>query len=81
MATKKVVDSTTAVIHAKTGEAMIEPTVRVIIPELQDQSTEVAVDQTEVVTINGVSTRIKRGEYVDVKVPVFLQLKQRYPNI
>ena len=81
MATKKVVDSTTAVIPAKTGEAMIEPTVRVIIPELQDQSTEIAVDQTEVVTINGVSTRIKRGEYVDVKVPVFLQLKQRYPNI
>jgi hypothetical protein len=40
-----------------------------------------AIDQTETVTINGVNTRIKRGEYVDVKVPVFLQLKQRFPSI
>ena len=24
---------------------------------------------------------VKRGEHVDVKVPVFLQLKQRYPNL
>ena len=81
-ATKKAVaDATTAVLQPKNANPMTEPTVRVMIPELHDQSTEVAVDQTEVVTINGVTTRIERGKYVDVKVPVFLQLKQRYPNL
>lgn len=58
-----------------------EPTVRVFIPKLEDQESDVEVDQTEYVTINGTTTAVKRGEYVDVKVPVFMQLKQRYPNI
>jgi len=80
MATKKA-DTTTAVLQPKPNANVIEPTVRVFIPKLVDQSTEVAVDQTEVVIINGKATRIKRDEYVDVKVPVFLQLKQRYPNL
>ena len=31
--------------------------------------------------INGKVTQIRRGEYVDVKVPVFLQLLNRYPNL
>ena len=35
----------------------------------------------ENVIINGTVTQIRRGEYVDVKVPVFMQLKQRYPNL
>ena len=81
MATKKVNDTTAAVIQPDAGDVIIEPTVRVIIPRSEDQDTSVKVDQTETVTINGKTTRIKRGEYVDVKVPVFLQLKQRYPNI
>lgn len=58
-----------------------EPTVRVFLPKLEDQETDVEVDQTEYVTINGHTTAVKRGEYVDVKIPVFMQLKQRYPNI
>lgn len=62
-------------------EAEQEPTVRIFIPKLEDQESDVEVDQTEYVTINGVTTAVKRGEYVDVKVPVFMQLKQRYPNI
>lgn len=58
-----------------------EPTVRVFIPMQENDDSGVTIDQTETVIINGNVTRIKRGEYVDVKVPVFLQLKNRYPNI
>lgn len=81
MATKKVTDATAAIIPPKAEPTMQEPTVRVFIPIAQDQASDVKIDQTESVTINGVTTLIRRGEYVDVKVPVFLQLKQRYPNI
>lgn len=84
MATEKktaVVDSTAVAIKKDENEAKFEPTVRVYLPVKEDQASDLAVDQTETVTINGVNTRIKRGEYVDVKVPVFLQLKQRFPGI
>ena len=58
-----------------------EPTVRIFLPLLEDGGAEINTDQTENVIINGKVTQIRRGEYVDVKVPVFLQLKQRYPNL
>ena len=58
-----------------------EPTVRVFLPLLEESGAEISTDQTENVIINGKVTQIRRGEYVDVKVPVFLQLKQRYPNL
>lgn len=58
----------------------VEPVVRIFLP-LCEADGEVNVDQTENVIINGVVTQIRRGEYVDVKVPVFMQLKQRYPNL
>ena len=58
----------------------VEPVVRIFLP-LVEADGEVNVDQTENVIINGVVTQIRRGEYVDVKVPVFMQLKQRYPNL
>ena len=59
----------------------LEPVVRICLPIVEETSPEVKADQTENVIINGVVTQIRRGEYVDVKVPVFLQLKQRYPNL
>ncbi len=59
----------------------LEPTVRIFLPLAEETGTEVHVDQTENVIINGVVTQIRRGEYVEVKVPVFMQLKQRYPNL
>lgn len=80
-ATKNVNDATAAVISEKNDGVMLEPTVRIILPLAEDQGSDVAIDQTETVIINGKVTQIRRGEYVDVKVPVFLQLKQRYPNI
>lgn len=56
-------------------------TVRIILPLLEEGDTDTKVDQTETVVVNGVVTRIRRGEHVDVKVPVFLQLKNKYPNL
>ena len=50
-----------------------------VIPSANE--SDIKMEQTETVVINGKVTQIKRGEYVDVKVPVFLQLKQRYPSI
>ena len=58
-----------------------EPTVRVFIPLAEEDGADINVDQTEQVILNGVVTQIRRGEYVDVKAPVFMQLKQRYPNL
>lgn len=58
-----------------------EPTVRVFIPLQEQDDSSLAVEQVEYVTINGDTTAIKRGEYVDVKVPVFIQLRNRYKNI
>lgn len=58
-----------------------EPTVRIFLPLLEESGADTHVDQTENVIINGNVTQIRRGEYVDVKVPVFLQLKKRYPNL
>ena len=58
-----------------------EPTVRIFLLLLEESGADTHVDQTENVIINGKVTQIRRGEYVDVKVPVFLQLKKRYPNL
>ena len=66
---------------AKKTNMTVEPTVRIFLPLLEDNGAEINTDQTENVIINGKVTQIRRGEYVDVKVPVFLQLKQRYPNL
>ena len=65
----------------KTAKVTMEPVVRIMLPLLEENGTEAAVDQTENVIINGKVTQIRRGEYVDVKVPVFMQLKQRYPSL
>ena len=58
-----------------------EPRVQIILPRLQDESSNVKVDQTEHVTINGKTTLIRRGVYVDVPVSVFCALKVKYPNL
>lgn len=75
-------DLTVAVPKAQKVE---EPRVRVLLPLLEDDGSGVTVDQYEHVSISNESgdnfVRVKRGEYVDVTVPVFLQLKQRYPNL
>lgn len=57
-----------------------ETTVRITLP-LVEEGDGLKVDQTEQVVINGKMTNIRRGIPVDVKVPVFMLLKQRYPLI
>ena len=66
---------------AKKTKIMMTPVVRICLPLAEETGAEARVDQTENVIINGTVTQIRRGEYVEVKVPVFLQLKQRYPNL
>lgn len=68
-------------MSVKKTNVVVEPTVRIFLPLVEETGTEVTVDQTENVIINGKVTQIRRGEYVDVKIPVFMQLKQRYPNL
>jgi len=58
-----------------------EPTVQIYLPLLEQDESGAKVDQTEHVTINGDTTIIQRGVYVNVKVPVFLALKVKYPNL
>lgn len=55
--------------------------VRIYLPEIESSSEGVKVDQYEHVTVNGETTLVRRGEYVDVTPDVFIQLKNRYKNI
>ena len=58
-----------------------EPRVPVYLPLLEEDKSGVKVDQFEHVTINGETTLIKRGVHVDVSVPVYIQLKNKFPGI
>ena len=58
-----------------------EPRVRVYLPLLESEGAGVHIDQYEHVTINGETTLVRRGEYVDVTVPVFIQLKNKVPHL
>ena len=61
------------------------PTVRIFLPELEEEGSGVAVDQYEHVTIANEEKEqtywIHRGEWVEVPVPVFVLLKDRYPKL
>ena len=76
----KINDGISAAIAPKTDKND-EAKVTVFIPLLEDQGSDVAADQTVTVTINGMVTQIRRGEHVDVKVPVFLQLRNQFPTL
>lgn len=58
-----------------------EPRVRVYLPLLESEGAGVNIDQYEHVTVNGETTLVRRGEYVDVTVPVFIQLKNKFPHL
>lgn len=61
------------------------PYVRIILPKLMDDGGDKKVDQFEHVSIaNEMGEKVfyvKRGEWVDVPVPVFMVLKARYPEL
>lgn len=88
MATAKkenIFDDSITVVAEEKKEGYKGPTVRVFLPKLEEEGSGIRVDQYEHVTIGNEQgeTRwfIKRGEYIDVPVPVFVVLKDRYPNI
>ena len=58
-----------------------EPRVRVYLPLLESEGAGVHIDQYEHVTVNGETTLVRRGEYVDVTDPVFIQLKNKFPHL
>ena len=59
-----------------------QPRVRIMLPMPPETGSGMKIDPYEHVTINGEKPiYVKRGEYVDVTVPVFLQLRNKYPNI
>lgn len=61
------------------------PMVDVFIPRLEEAGGGMKTDQYEHVTIANEHKekcyKVLRGERVEVPVPVFLALKERYPNI
>ena len=75
----KSIDGITAEIHKE--ETPEIPRVRIFLPPLEEDGTGLKVDPYEHVTINGETTLVKRGVHVDVTVPVFLQLRNKFPNI
>lgn len=87
-ATKKsdeVFDGLTIVAEEKNAVPK-EQTVSVFIPALEDSGSEgIKVDQYEHVTIaNEVKEncyKVLRGEFVQVPVSVYIQLKNKYPKL
>jgi len=85
MATKEVInDGITAAIPIVENTTKI-PTVTVFIPlppgTDQEDIDAGRVDPYEHVTVNGKTTYVKRGENVDVSIPVYMQLRNKYPRI
>ena len=73
-------DELTVASTAKTVKPAV-PRVRICLPLNENDTSGLKVDPYEHVTVNGVTTLIKRGEYVDVTVPVYMQLRNRFPTI
>ena len=58
------------------------PRVKIFIPEPPGSDDEtVKIDRYEHVTIGNETTLVRRGEHVEVTVPVFLQLRNKYPKL
>lgn len=87
MAKKDLLANAELTTAVKKDEKKYEgPTARVFLPELENSGDEgVKVDQYEHVTLaNEVGRqvyRVHRGEWVDVPVPVFIALKEKYPKL
>ena len=58
------------------------PRVLVFIPKPIEAEAGIKVDPYEHVTINGEPpVYVMRGEWVSVTIPVFMQLRNKYPNL
>ena len=78
-------DDTMTVKIAEKQKSYSGPMVTVYLPKLEDEGNGVKVDQYVHVTIANEYREwtwyVKRGERVDVPVPVFVQLKNQFPDI
>lgn len=61
--------------------AVAEPRVSIFIHRNADDESGEKVDPFERVTINGEGTNVMRGERVEVTIPVFVQLRNKFPNL
>ena len=76
-----VQDGITSVVPIQVKEDHT-PRVRVILPAPPEAESGLKVDPYEHVIINGEpAVYVMRGVPVDVTVPVYMQLRNRYPNI
>lgn len=82
---KEIMNDPLTFIETPKEEGPKWPMVPVFIPALEDSGNGMKVDQYEHVTIANEQKedcyKVLRGERVEVPVPVFLQLKERYPKI
>jgi len=83
MATK--MDNLTTAVPKKEEQAD-DLRVSVFLPELESSESEgLQVDQYEHVTLANERGEkiyyVKRGEHVDVPVPVYIALKEKYPKL
>ena len=79
-------DDSLTVAVPKKDKGYKGPRVRIFLPKLEEEGGEgIKVDQFEHVTIANERKeehyRFLRGEWVDVPVPVFIALKERYPQL
>lgn len=79
---EEMVNDGISVAIKKKEEPRKETRVRIMLPMTIESESGLKVDPYEHVTINGQApVLIKRGEWVNVTIPVFEQLRKRYPNI
>lgn len=86
MATKKESFDNLTIEQAPKEKAYNGPMVSIYLPKLEDPGDAgIKVDQYEHVTISNEEKEwtyyVLRGERVDVPVPVFMVLKEKYPDI
>jgi hypothetical protein len=77
----KTTDTPSLTASSSVSAVEAVPTVQIYLPLLEQDDSGAKVDQTEHVTLNGETTIIQRGQYVNVKIPVFLALRVKYPNL
>lgn len=59
-----------------------EPRVLVFLPKPPEAEAGIKIDPYEHVTINGEKpVYVMRGQWVAVTIPVFMQLRNKYPNL
>ena len=80
-----LIDDPTTIVVAEQKKKYNGPMAHVFLPLLEEEGNGVKVDQYEHVTIANEQKeehwKVKRGVHIDIPVPVFVILKDRYPNL